>query len=59
MRTPEDTPTELRASSIPLKCGCVTSPVYTRAGAPTIPDPSPTNSLPAEKGISLVSSPFW
>ena len=44
-----ETPTELNAKSIPLKCGCVTSPVYTLAGAPTIPEPKPTSNLPPKK----------
>ena len=49
IRTPMETPTELNAKSIPLKCGCVTSPVYTLAGAPTIPEPKPTSNLPPKK----------
>lgn len=53
IKTPVETPTEAIAPSIPRRCGCDTSQVYTLAGAPTIPEPKPINNLPGNKTTVL------
>lgn len=43
---PKDVPTDAKAANTPRRCGCDTSAVYTRDGAPIMPELRPAKNLP-------------